>query len=772
MRIALGLALALSLAATAAAAQDVEAEPPPATEAVAPVESPPPAAAPPAEPELAPDRIAFEFRVPVERGGGTVTGTAGAIETQGELEAVLTGGVEVRYRNQRFTAERVVLHRDTMTLEAEGDVVFDQGPRRVAAQRADFDLATETGSFWNASAYAEPDQYFQGEVVVKTGENSFEIEDGVITSCTGDPTPDWSLRLARARVELGGYAHLTHTRLRMKKLPMFYWPYLVWPAKTERSSGFLIPNVGYSASRGVQLGLAYYQVLGPSADLTLMVDGWEKTWAGAGAELRYHPTEGTQGKLVGYMLEDRDLSQREWRAIWSHSTTDLPGGLRGVITVNQYSEYDFFREFQRSEEENTRRYIYSNAFLSGDWGAQSLSLVVDQRETFLSDGRSSTQRQLPEVNYRVRKLKLGTSPIYFTLDSTASYLASETDDRFDVTYGRFDLAPQLTVPLRVAPWMSVAVTGGGRTTWWGDSLPFTVTDPETGAAVRTCDDGPIADDQVYCGDALSRTYGTAEIDVVGPSFSRIFDSPGGAFSKFKHVVEPRFKAGWIGDFDEQQRVSRFDEIDTFSTSRLGTVTLVNRVLAKPTDESRGGAFEIFSFSLAQSFSFDDEQPLQRSRDGSQTSKESPIFANLRYSPSRVFDLQARAVWSTLFADLQSTSLSVRAKGERAGVDLTWYTNYNPEVGTTGSDQARFGFNLELVKNRLAFSGQVNYDLLESEIQQQRYFLDYKSQCWSVLLEGREQITSRYRARDYRFLLNLKNVGTFLDLNGGESTGRF
>jgi lipopolysaccharide assembly outer membrane protein LptD (OstA)/acetyl-CoA acetyltransferase len=718
------------------------------------------------------DRIAFEFRVPAERGGGGVAGTAGAIETQGELEAVLSGGVEIKYRDLQFSAERVVIHRDTMTLEAEGDVVFDQGSRRVAASRADFDLATETGTFWNASAFAEPDQYFHGDVVTKTGENSFEIQDGVLTSCTGDPTPDWSLRIASAKVELGGYAHLKHARMRMKKAPLFYWPYLIWPAKTERSSGFLIPNVGYSASRGVQLGLAYYQVMGPSADLTLLADAWEKTWAGAGAEFRYHPTEGTRGNIAAYLLADRDLDRQEWRTIWNHSTSDLPGGLRGVVSVNQYSDYDFFREFQRSEEENTRRFLYSNAFLSGNWGAQSLSMIVDQRETFLSDGRTSTQRQLPEVTYRVRKLKLGRTPLYFSLDSTASYLASETDQSFDVTYGRFDLAPQLTVPLRVAPWMSVAISGGGRTTWWGDSLPVSEFDATTGTTTRLCEDGALADGEFYCGESLSRNYGTAQVDVVGPTFSKIFDSPGGAFSKLKHVIEPRFNAGYVGDFEDQLRVSRFDEIDQFSPSRIGTVTLVNRVLAKPTDESKGGAFEVFSLSLAQSFSFDDEQPLQRSRDGLQESQESPIFATLRYSPSRVVDLQARATWSTLFADLQSTSLSLRAKGSRAGVDLTWYTNYDPELGGKGSDQTRFGFNLDIIKNRLTLAGQLNYDLLNSEILQQRYFLDYRSQCWSLLIEGREQVTGAYVARDYRFLLSLKNVGTFLDLNGGSSAARF
>jgi len=768
--------LVAALVAMVAGAQEATSPVPPVvkvpeTAAEAPAEAP---AEPPAEPPAETaglERIAFEFRVPETRGGGTVTGTAGAIETSGETTAVLTGGVEVKYRNQTFRADHVVLHRDTMTLEAEGDVVFDQATRRLVAARADFDLATETGTFWNASAFAEPDQYFRGEVLSKTGENTFEIRDGLLTSCAGDPTPDWSLRVTSAEVELGGYAHLKNVRMRMKKLPLLYVPYVVWPAKTERSSGFLIPNVGYSPSRGVQLGLAYYQVMGPSVDLTLLVDGWEQTWAGAGAELRYHPTEGSEGRFIGYLLSDRDNQQDEWRTIWRHTTKDLPLGLRGVIDVNHYSDYGFFRQFQRSEGENTRSYIYSNAFLSGNWGAQSFSVIADQRETFLTADRSSIQRQLPEVTYGVRKLKLGKSSFYFSLDTTASYLSSETDDRFDVSYGRVDLAPQLTVPLRVAPWLSVALTGGGRGTWWGESLPTTVVDEVSGTAVRVCDDGPIPDEQIFCGDALDRTYTTAQADIVGPSFSRIFESPGGTFAKFKHVIEPRFKYRYVGEFDEQGRVYRFDEIDSFSTSRIGSVALVNRVLAKPSDPTKGSAFELLSFTLAQDFSFLDEQPLQRSSDGLQTSKESPIVATLRLSPSTAFDLQAKAVWSTLFSDLASTSLSVRAKGARAGFDVTWYTSRNPELGRETSDQARFGFNLDVVKDRLKLSGQVNYDLLASEMQQQRYFLTYNSQCWNVVLEGREQRTSTFTARDYRFLLSLKNVGTFLDVNGG-TTERF
>jgi len=727
-------------------------------------------AAVPAGPPL--DRISFEFKVSGDKGGGAVAGTAGSVESTGEGEITLAGGIEIKYRNMTFRADRAVLQRDAMTLEAEGDVVLDQGTRRIAATRADFDLATENGTFWNASAFAEPDQYFTGAVLTKTGDNTFEIQDGVVTSCTGDPTPDWSVRVAHASIEVGGYAHMTHGRIRIKKLPVFYWPYLIWPVKTDRSSGLLIPNFGYSARRGAYLGLAYYQTLGRSADATFHLDGYETTYEGGGVEVRYAPTEGTRGNALFYVLKNRDVGQSEWRGIWNHTTDDLPGGLKAVVTYNNYSDYDFFREFQRTENENTRSFLYSNAFLSGNWGAQSFSTLLDERKSFLGSGDTATTRQLPRVSYQVRKVKLGSMPLYFSVDTLGNVIKSSSTVGAGSSYSRLDVDPTLTLPLRVAPWLSVSLAAGERATWWARSLPRVQVDPLTGNPQRVCGDTVIPDDQVYCDSSLTRTYPSASAEVVGPSFSKIFDSPGGHFSKFKHVIEPRWDFSYVGQFDDQDIVPRFDNVDSLRTTEVASFALVNRVLAKPTDEEEGGAFEIFSFQLSQSYSFDDTQPFQVSSDGSRSSQRSPIVAQLRYSPSKVFDLQAKANWSTLFSGLNSTSLSFSVNAQRVNLDATWYTNYNPEFGDKKSDQARFGFKFDVVPERLQLSGQLNYDILNSEVLQQTYAIGYNSQCWGIVLQGREQITSTLKTRDYRFLLNLKNVGTFLDLGTGQSTARF
>ncbi len=733
------------------------------------------AAAAPAAP--APDRITFELKVPQERGGGTISGSAAELESFGESEVTASGAVEIRFRDVIVHAERLSLDRDKMTVQAEGDVVFDQGPQRIAGDRLDFDLEQRTGTFWQATAFVHPDYYFSGDIIAKTGPNDFAVDNGVFTSCTGDETPDWSFAMSSADVEIEGYARVRNARLKVKKLPVFYWPYMLWPAKTERTSGLLVPNVGYSQRRGAYLGLAWYQVLGPSYDNTVYADGYAEGFYGFGDEFRYRPTDTTRGNARFYYFHNEELEEDAWRFDWAHIADALPFGMRGVVDIEHYSDFEVFRDFERSESQNTRRYVYSNAFVSGNWGAHSLNILADRRETFLGDGEETVnQSQLPEIAYRLRERKLGASPFYLSLGATANYLTAEREGSYDTGYGRFDLQPEVKLPLRPAPWLSVAVAGGGRATWWGDSFSTREVNPETGLGEQRCGDQTVADNQAYCGDTLTRVYPTASVEMVGPSFSRIFETGGKTFSKLKHVIEPRWTYGFLGTFDEQERVAQFDEIDLLTPSHIAEVALINRILARPADAAQGGAFEILSFELAQAYSFDDEQPLQRSRDGLTTDAASALFAKLRFNPSRAFSLQAQAAYNTLFTGLESTSLSGTAKLSRGNVGLTWFTRYaaesfdDPGISDTLSDQIRFSFGVDILPKRLRLDGQVNYDVENGDIQQQRYFLNYLSQCWSVTLEGREYTRSLVVDRDYRLSLTLKNVGSFLDISGGASSG--
>lgn len=744
------------------------AEQPPAEPPAAAPGAQPPAGAPtaPATPPVpagppgaGPDRIDFVLNFPEDQGGGSAAGSSGNLEYVRENYAVLTNGVQIRYQDVDLKADRAEIDLTTKVVTATGNVILDQGPRRLSGDTLTFDLDTKTGTLSNASAHVAPDYYFSGTEIAKTGPDTYTVTDGVFTSCAQE-VPDWSFRLGTATVEVEGYAHVRNATLRAKKLPVFYTPYILWPVKSERTSGLLIPNLGFSDRRGASLGLAYFQTLGRSYDTTVHVDTYTEGYLGLGNELRYRPTEGTTGNLLGYMIRDPEAElfgedEWRWKLEWNHTTTDLPWNMRGVVQFQDYSDFNFFRDFERDFDRNTLRFIDSKAFVTGNWGAHLLNLLVNDRQTFtsftgLDDTESLDQRKLPELEYRLRRTRVGRTPLYMQFDGSASNLSLERPNEYSGEYGRVDLFPQISLPWRAFPWLSVSIAAGERLTWYSDSLNETRTE--------------------FAGESLSRALPFANAQIVGPSFSRIFDKKILGFGRFKHVIEPRIVYNYFGDFDEQRQIPLFDEVDPVRTANTSRAVLANRLLAKPAD-GKGSAREVLLFELSRSYSFDEERPLQGSLANGTT--DGPIEALLRVTPSARTFLKLEANYSTLFSGLDSTSLSGNLSlGGNNYVGLTWFTNYAPQTGETVNDQVRLTGSVAVLPNKLQFETQINFDVNSSFLQQQTYVLSWTDQCYGLRLEMRDfrsEIGPRFRDKDFRFSLSLKNVGTFLDLTSRSSS---
>lgn len=714
-----------------------------------------------AEEEQDPNRIAFTLQLEDEQ--GTVTGETGSLEYQRDDYAVLSGGVELQYEDLDVTADEVAIDLETSIVTARGEVILDQGPRRLTGDTLEFDLDTKTGTMTQATAYVDPDYYFSGDQISKVDEDVYTVTNGVFTSCDQE-VPDWSFRLGEARVEVEGYARVKNASFRAKKLPLLYTPYIVWPTKTERTSGLLVPNVGYSDRRGAYLGMAYYQVLGRSMDTTFFVDGYSEGFLGLGNEFRYQPSEGTAGKLEAYGIFDDNavaaLGQDDfrWKLDLEHVTEDLPWDMRGVIDVTEYSDFQFFQDFERDFDRNSRRFEESQAFVTGNWGPHLLNVIVSDRETFTT-ARTNNDRRLPEVAYSLRStplLDLGDTSLYLSMQSSLGYYSVDRSDAYQADYGRADVFPELSLPLQLVPWLSVTLTGGGRATWYGDSLETDQTAVgETGSS--------------FTGEALTRTVGTVGAEVIGPSFSRIFDTRVGDYERFKHIIEPRVTYGYFTEFDEQNEVPNFDGVDRPLLGNVARWSITNRLKGKPTEESGESVREVASFEIAQSYSFDDERPLNAGTDldGRRVeAREGPLEATLRIQPSDALSLRFETFYDTLFSQVSSAALSGNVRWGRANdVGLRLSSRFRPQDGETTSNQLRFTSGLALVPGRLGLRASINYDIEQSLLQEQRYFLDYTAQCFSIRLELRDFEAADTRDTDYRLAFTLKNVGTFLDLTG-------
>ncbi len=766
---------------------------------------------PPAEPSENEDRASFSIQLAPERGGGRLECAAGDFEYQEGEFLLATGGVTIKYRDLQLQADvaRVDIPGNLMT--AEGNVVLDEGPSRLVGETLEYNLDTRTGRITDATAYVESDYIFTGSEIAKVAEATYTLNDGVFTSCS-EENPPWSIHMGRARVTLEDYARIKNARMKLGKMPVFYVPSMVWPTKTDRSSGLLIPQPGYSDRRGFELGLAYYKTLGRSADTTFYFDLASKEYFGFGTEVRYRPSENTEGFFELYALTDpgiEDLNaflanpgdtpvpfdpeqlpdENRWKVNWFHETKGFWGGFRGVVNFRDFSDPVYRQDFERAVGRQTNSFIYSQAYLTRNFGQQSLNVMVDQRERIQTSvfidpldgsqrrqGRiTDTRSQLPEIEYRLRPTQLGGAPVYFSLDGNLHALSIDNTIGSGAlgksTYGRADLFPSFSLPVSTLPWLSVKFDVGGRATYYTNTI-----NPATGRFFNDESvDNPNDEDK-----SLTRTVGVAGAEVVGPSFSRIFEKKKpGRFSKLKHIVEPRFTYRYLDDFENEAdgvatepdgRAPAFDEIDRQRLRNETTVSFINRFLAKPTDEEEeGGAFEIASFELSQAFSLDDELPLQTGRDLEgvlQEAKEGPMRAILRFNPSQGTSLKAEAAYNTLFGQMQSASLSGSTDFGRHSLGGSLFTRWGSGEGAdVSSNQARISAGLALLPEKLRLDAALSFDIEKSELLQQRYFIDYQGSCYNLRFELRESTFSDLTDRDFRFSFTLRNVGTFIDLNG-------
>ena len=723
-------------------------------------------------PPMPPDASSFSFGIEDESGGGRIEGWAGVIRGGEQHQYVLSNGFWVRFRDQQASGDRLVYDRENERLVAEGSVSLSRGNEVLRGSRFDLDLAAETASIFDVEGNLGTDYFFTGAAVHKLSEERFTILDAEFTACEAEDgkAPDWSFRAKHVDVNVNGYAKTRGVSFRAKNAPLIYLPYMLWPVQSSRVSGFLMPKPGFSTRRGPSLGVAFFWAINRSYDATFNLDLYagaptgaenafsERPFWGLGTEFRYRPSETTEGIFDGYLIDDTEHGEKRWRMRWTHQSQQLPGGFRGVVRFEDVSDFDFFRDFERRVDRNSQRQLYSNAFITRNWGNQSINVQLDDRKTFISAERTVQMRQLPEIEYKLRSTRLGKAPLYLQLKSSLHYLDVNRSPRRQGRYARANLLPKISIPVELTSWLSLSITAGGHLTWYGDSL---MSSAERNAAMSETD---------FRGEDLLRAVPTASAEIVGPGFSRIFDlAEGGRFSRLKHVIEPRIVYAYFKDFDDRFRIPLFDEVDNLRGRNVTRFSLFNRLLAKPADPEEGGAFEFLSVQLFRDLSLDDTKPLLRSADRSLTSQNGPVGALVRFNPSRRTGLRFDALYDTLFSQISSTGVSATlGLTATSSIGLRWALRRNPELEKTRRHHAQVSARLELIPGKLRLNSMLSYDVERQLLQIQRHVIDFQACCYGLHLEVANFRTALRKDTQYRLLVTLKSVGSFFDITGGQS----
>jgi LPS-assembly protein len=563
---------------------------------------------------------------PVEGGGDELVVYSMRQSVEGdEGGRVIThsGKVDVRYGVYRLQADKIVIYEADGRMVAEGNVIFDQrNEQRIGGESGEWNYRTKLGRFVKSSGFTN--QTVDGDVVFFTADlverislDEVVVSNGKFTSCQED-VPKWSFTAGEARIRLNDRIRLSNVRFRVLDRTLVPLPFVSIPIdRTSRASGFLLPSGGFSARKGYRLSSAYYQTLGPSADVTFRADIFTARGVGFGFDARTRANDRSFLNFGFYGVKDRFFGAKAGPStpdqggsvVFAEGVHYFENGFAGAVDVRLTSNLEFRQVFSDGIQQIISPIEVSQGFVTRSWGNFTLDLLARSQVISIPNVRIRT-RNLPSVHFEKRPSELGFLPNVFLSFRTAADGVSRRDEADDIgayrvktgsdpvnspSLGqRLDIHPLISIPLS-SRYLNVTTTFGGRLTYYSNSFN---------------------DMRQVVGRDLLRKYGEVEIDIRPVALARNFYGGSNGF-RFRHVIEAYATYRRIGGVRDFARTIRHDHIDTVSDTDEVEFGVSNRFFTRrypgKTDVADGGAakdpstaqpFETFTLSVRGKYFLD------------------------------------------------------------------------------------------------------------------------------------------------------------------------
>jgi LPS-assembly protein len=513
----------------------------------------------------------------------------------------LHGAVEIYYGTYVLRADEATYNSDTKEATGTGHFALDGGPNddHIRASHGTYNLDLETGRFYDVTGTtgllfrgnqviltSNAPFAFTGKIVDKTSADHYLVYDGTITTCEL-PHPKWEFDARKVIVDVGGNAQIYRSTFLLHGIPMLYFPYATHPVEKEaRTSGFLIPSVARSSTKGNVVGDSYYWAINRMMDVILGAEYFSlRGWSQRG-EFRIRPSETSYMDLHYFGVVDRGIGSPPLKEGGENVLLNSVGnfkGFRAVANVDYLSSFLFRLAFNEVFSQAVYSEVKSQAFLSKSTDGFNFNGFTERYQNFLSTtpGQVVTILHTPSLDSSSVDKELGHIPLYWSFDAAATGL-SRSEPQLGTCGGfiqsctppfrtgnlveRFDLNPAISMPLLFRGW-SLRPELTLHETYYSERLiPETRENPAQAIS-----------------DAINRQALETTVELRPPALERVFDKEF-LGRKWKHVIEPQAEYRFVTGVNNYPNVLKFDERDILTDTHEVEYGFVTRLYAKRISE--------------------------------------------------------------------------------------------------------------------------------------------------------------------------------------------
>jgi LPS-assembly protein len=727
---------------------------------------------------------AQQVRLPSGKGQYAELSSDGPQTRKGDV-FIADKNVDLQYATMRLRADHLEYNDTTHDSLAQGHVQFDYENEHLEADEAHFNFTTGVGTFANVRGsirilrrpnpvvlVSDNPLYFEARQVERYANNVFVVHQAWITICDQE-RPTWQMFAPRARIRLNKSVALVNANFRLFKVPLLWLPYATAPAGQKiRQSGFLLPDIGNSSTKGYVFGDAYYWAPKTWADATIGLQDYTKRGSSQRAEIRLRPAENTSFSYTYYGVIDRGLPNANGVLVSQGGHQQrlelqsvLPQGWRFVADFNQLSSLTFRLAFADTYGDAINSEVNSAVFLSNNFRGFSLNFAGVNDKSFLtiSPETSVSLRNVPEARFgSVEQAPWGNLPIYFSFDSSIGALHRQDENlATPAAVQRSEIAPKVTVPLHFGPWLDVSATAAVRTTRYGASL-----DPAGNLSTQP----------------LTRNDGEFSLELRPPTLEKYFDRPKSK-RKYKHTIEPEVTYRYVTGINDFERFIRFDSDATLSNTNEVEYGFTQRLYVKNGDDQ---PLEFMSWSVVQKHYFDPTfggaivdgernvlQPLNSITPfafAAGPRNSSPIVSDFKITPGGKYDAEQLVEYDPQLNKIvaEGTLVKVKPYSEFFVTVAHFHIQDDPILQPLSNQiRALVGYG-SFNRKGLNFTGGVSYDIQNSALQNQIAQVTYNGNCCGLSFEYRRIALGQVRTENqFRIALNIANIGSFGNLRRQE-----
>jgi LPS-assembly protein len=658
---------------------------------------------------------------------------------------IAEGRVEIEQGDTRLEADRAEVNTETGEAVASGRVVFFDGRDRLTGERFEYNFRTATGIIYRGEGRAEPHFFFKGDRLERFGEKAYHLVEGAFTTCESDP-PEWSVRWGRATAHIDDYIWGTNASFWVWKVPLVpFIPVFGANLRKDRQTGFLVPTVGTSSTKGFSYRQPFYWAISDTQDLTVAPTFFEKRGVGLGADYRYVRTEDSRGEASGFGLDDTKL--HEWRGIaaWRHEEQITPG-LTVKVDLAHVSDITFLSEFGDTLDERSAQRLESNVSLTQRWEKWNfVARLFDYQD--LTTPQPIELRRLPELRLNAfQQPAPGLPDLLYQLET--SY------NNFDREIGsagqRFDLHPQLAYPWTPAGLFTLTPRVGFRETAY-----------DTKVVGTKLDHGFTVEDTRS--DLLSRTLFEGGADLEARAY-RIFEMNGAmGVQRLQHVIEPRVSYNYITG-NQSTEIPQWDGVDANTEGNSVTYSLTNRLKARAVgDGDQGRVWEMVRLAISQTYSIE-PHPATTTAKAIDVNAGTASISTTTASSSRFSNVTGDLILEPLYGIQFRGTANVDPYQSRLAsltTDASYETEYwRASMGTRHGQSGRLQFiqgdlNAK-VGSRWLLHVSSNYDVETGTIVENRFEVTFREQCWGFTAA----YVNRTTEDEFHITINLLELGSY------------